>query len=158
MECAIRSATLADVELLVGLNAFVQELHRTHEPDRFKQPDASAIASWFRARLQEPLALDWIAEVDGVAVGYVCVEQRERPENAFAYARCIHEIVNIAVLPEWQGRGIGSCLLKRAIDEARASGIGEVELACWTFNEAAQQAFKRFGFTPKWSKLGLRVS
>jgi ribosomal protein S18 acetylase RimI-like enzyme len=158
MSLLIRSATVADVEWLATLNSSVQLLHWTHEPSRFKQPDASAIASWFTARIQEPIARVWIAEVDGVAVGFVCVEQHDRPENPFSYARRMHEIVNIAILPQWHGQGIGTTLLQKAIDEARANGIGEVELSCWAFNERAQRAFKKFGFTPRWLRFGLRVS
>lgn len=60
----------------------------------------------------------WIAEIDGAIVGVVVT----RPNSDHLL------IDNVAVLPEVQGRGIGSQLLAVAEDRAVACGLTEVRL------------------------------
>jgi ribosomal protein S18 acetylase RimI-like enzyme len=50
-----------------------------------------------------------VLQADGVDVGELLVE--ERPDELF--------IVRLALLPDWQGRGIGSAIVRMLIDRAR---------------------------------------
>jgi ribosomal protein S18 acetylase RimI-like enzyme len=53
-------------------------------------------------------------------------------------------IVDIALLPEWCGRGIGTALLEAMFAEARLSGKG-VTISVEKFNPA-QRLYRRLGF------------
>lgn len=62
---------------------------------------------------------------DGDKVVGVCIADKLNDSTC--------EIVNIAVYPEQQGRGIGSKLLRYALAELRARGVKRVELGTGTF-------------------------
>jgi amino-acid N-acetyltransferase len=51
------------------------------------------------------------------------------------------EVRSVAVLPDYQGRGLGSSLVKACLDEARSLGLSEV--FCLTLRP---EFFQRFGF------------
>jgi GNAT superfamily N-acetyltransferase len=60
----------------------------------------------------------WILEADGELVGVI--ELEPRPDQLW--------VENVAVMPAWQGRGLGRRLLHHAEDEARRHGIGALGL------------------------------
>ncbi|OFI40106.1 ribosomal-protein-alanine N-acetyltransferase [Arthrobacter sp. SW1] len=77
-----------------------------------------------------------VAEADGVIVAYaglMCVQP-------------IADVQTIAVVPEFEGRGIGSAVLAELIAEARRRGADDVLLEVRADNPRAQQLYLRFGF------------
>ncbi len=67
----------------------------------------------------------------------------------YAGLMCIEPIADvqtIAVVPDYEGRGIGSTLLTHLIDEARQRGAADVLLEVRADNPRAQQLYVRFGF------------
>ena len=77
-----------------------------------------------------------VAEDNGGIVGYaglMCIEP-------------IADVQTIAVVPEHEGRGIGSTLLTQLIAEARSRGAADVLLEVRADNPRAQQLYIRFGF------------
>ena len=67
----------------------------------------------------------------------------------YAGLMCIEPIADvqtIAVVPGYEGRGIGSTLLTHLIDEARQRGAADVLLEVRADNPRAQQLYVRFGF------------
>ena len=56
-------------------------------------------------------------------------------------------ITNIAVHPDYRGRGIGCGLLKTLIDYAAQSGIGSFTLEVREDNDAAKKLCEKFGFS-----------
>ena len=103
----------------------------------------------FRSGFDRPHLAAWLAEQDGTAVGYVLTTLHERAETVFHKPRRIVEVDQIGVLPDHQRRGIGRALLNRVLEDARATGVEEVVLRSWAFNESAHEAFRRWGFTPR---------
>jgi [ribosomal protein S18]-alanine N-acetyltransferase len=91
----------------------------------------------FLAELSQPETRRYlVAESGGDIVGYaglMCVEP-------------IADVQTIAVVPEFEGRGIGSTLLTRLIEEARVRGAADVLLEVRADNPRAQQLYVRFGF------------
>src|SRR5215212_10048406 len=55
-------------------------------------------------------------------------------------------INNIAVRPELRGRGFGSALLSRVIEEGRAVGAARATLEVRRSNDDARRLYERFGF------------
>lgn len=67
----------------------------------------------------------------------------------YAGLMCIEPIADvqtIAVVPEYEGRGIGTALLTSLIDEARRRQAADVLLEVRADNPRAQQLYVRFGF------------
>jgi len=55
-------------------------------------------------------------------------------------------VLGIAVLPEFRGRGIGTALLREALQRARAFGFTRIELAYRAGNARVAALYERFGF------------
>jgi len=55
-------------------------------------------------------------------------------------------INNIAIVPELRGRGIGTALLQRVIEEARRLGARRATLEVRASNEGARKLYERLGF------------
>jgi ribosomal-protein-alanine N-acetyltransferase len=75
----------------------------------------------------------------------------EAPDGIIGYAglMCIEPIADvqtIAVVPEYEGKGIGSALLRELISEGRRRGAADLLLEVRADNPRAQQLYRRFGF------------
>jgi ribosomal protein S18 acetylase RimI-like enzyme len=143
---------------LAVLNGFVQRLHVAAHPEHFRTPRLRDLADWFATLLQQPTAALWIAELDGVAVGYVSALFHEQPENPFCLARRWCEIDQVAVDPAYQRRGVARRLVDAVVADAQANGIRDVEMTIWSFNDNAQAAFQRLGFRPRIVRLRRQIS
>lgn len=83
-----------------------------------------------------PAAERRVIVADGRAVGRVCVDQTCRPWR----------IVDIALLPDAQGRGLGSEALRQLLHEATTAGVA-VDLHVGHDNPRAEALYRRLGFT-----------
>jgi len=59
------------------------------------------------------------------------------------------ELMAIAVVPEYQRRGIGKMLLRYMEELARSLGIGEMVIHTATMNRVGQGFFEKNGFIPR---------
>jgi len=148
----IRRATRGDEPTLVELNSFVQAMHADQVSSLFKKPDPNEFLAWFQSVLGQNNAQVWLAEEEGKGVGYVSFSLQERAENPFCHQRRYFEIDAIAVRADKQRTGVGRQLIEHVVEIAIAEGVPEVELSCWSFNESAQAAFGRLGFSPRWTR------
>lgn len=78
----------------------------------------------------------WVAEVDGVVVGY-WVGRRIDDEA---------ELANLAVAPEARGRGVGQRLIYDFIDAVGGDGATVIFLEVRESNLLARALYERFGF------------
>lgn len=136
---ALRPETDADIPFLMRLYASTraEELKVVPWSDAEKQ---AFLASQFQAqrlhyRTQiERCAFD-VIERQGAPAGRLYLETR---------ATQLH-IVDIALLPEWRGRGFGSAILRALMAAGAASGRG-VGIFVEKFNPALR-LYRRLGFT-----------
>jgi len=70
-------------------------------------------------RAEADLAVSLIASVAGTCVGYAGLPRMRSPAGALALAP-------VAVLPEWQRRGVGKTLIAAALEAARRDGFATV--------------------------------
>jgi GNAT superfamily N-acetyltransferase len=154
MSANIRRAAIGDEVLLASLNRFVQQLHLAKRSDHFRPTQSAELATWYRSLLEQPATRVWIAERDGLPVGYVLAIVRELSETPFVRARRWCEIDQVAVNPDWRRTGIATALILNAVSEAKSEGI-PVEVTSWSFNESAHEVFRRLGFVPKTIRLEL---
>lgn len=73
--------------------------------------------------------------VDGVAAGFICVI----PQHDYLY------LAKIALLPDYQGKGLGTELVRTVLDQARRLGL-PVRLQVLKANRA-RALYERLGFT-----------
>ena len=143
---------------LAELNGFVHEFHVTNNPCYFKTAPLEEVTAWFRRLLADPTVRIWVAEEAGLPVGYVYVCLHDRPANLLCHARRWFEIGEIGVRPGRQRSGIGRALVEQVMAAALEQGIEDVELASWSFNSDAQEAFRRLGFVPNMIRFGQKIS
>jgi ribosomal protein S18 acetylase RimI-like enzyme len=80
---------------------------------------------------------------------YSIILYRERPVGRFWIGRTPEQIrlLDIAILPEFQNRGIGAVLLKTLLAESEAAGV-PLRHMVFKMNTAALRFYERFGFSP----------
>lgn len=64
----------------------------------------------------------------------------------FVYGKNEAHITNIAVLPEYQNRGLGMMMLETLLAEAKAYGCSKISLAVKVSNKKAQALYQSAGF------------
>lgn len=135
MSFHLRPAEPADgpglIKLIIGLAKF----------ENLEAPDESAQARLLSdAFSQTPRFEAWLACLDGCgeAVGYAIFF----PIYSTFLARPSLYIEDIFVLPEHRRRGIGSALLRKAIELAHERGCGRVEWTALDWNVNAQRVYE----------------
>jgi ribosomal protein S18 acetylase RimI-like enzyme len=76
------------------------------------------------------------------------IEQHGHPVGRFYVERTpaqLH-IIEISLLPEWRGRGIGAALIGQLQDEVRAGCASRVILSVDRMNLGARRLYERLGF------------
>jgi len=141
MELRIADAELDDPEHASGIVAILDSYAR--EPVGGSRPLAPAV----RARLIPELRAH-----DGAVILLAFTPERPvgvalcfRGFSTFA-ARPLLNIHDLAVLPEFRGRGIGRSLLESVEARAREIGCCKLTLEVGKDNERARSLYQRFGF------------
>ncbi len=139
MPCFIRSATTADVPLILSLirdlAAYEKLLH-----------EVVATEDSLRRTLfgEPPSAHVVIAEVDGRAAGFALY--------FFNYSTFLSKpglyLEDLFVKPEFRGSGIGKSLLLHLAKIANTRGCGRMEWAVLDWNEPAKGFYKKLGAVP----------
>ena len=82
-----------------------------------------------------------LAEVEGAIVGHCLLTTAtlERPDGSLAAGRVL-ALGPIAVIPAWQGRGVGATLMREAVARCEAAGVAAVALL------GHPTYYPRFGF------------
>lgn len=121
---ALRDMTVADIPAV-------------HELERRLFPVDAWPLQMFLDELAQPETRRYlVAESAGHIVGYaglMCIEP-------------ISDVQTLAVVPEQEGKGIGSALLTELLRESRLRHADEVLLEVRADNPRAQQLYFRFGF------------
>lgn len=145
----VRRAVAGDEARLAELMGHVHELHVAERPGVFKPLEREVAERWCAETLAKASVQVWLAERDGVALGYALAFVREAPETIFCFARRWYEVDQLSVAPGAREQGVARQLVARVMEAARDEGVSEVELATWAFNQRARTAFQKLGFTPK---------
>lgn len=122
---------------------FVGALEATHQESR-DCPELSGvrpmndILAAHRAAGPHDAQLWQLLTIGSDAVGCVLLSASAMPHNG--------EIVYMGLAPAFRGRGLGSLLLKRALELARQRRMRDISLAVDERNDAARWLYDRFGF------------
>ncbi len=121
-EPAIRPMTSSDLDEVLAIE-------RASFPSPWKREH-------FLQEIDFPVSFPFVAVRENAVVGYVCVM------SLFEEA----QILDIAVAPEYRGRGVGGMLLERAIAVSRAKEAETLSLEVRESNHSAILLYERFGF------------
>lgn len=128
----IRNETPADIESIHSLNYAAFKNHTHHEPGA--EPTEHLIVDNLRAA--DALTLSLVAEQDGAVVGHVAIS----PVTIGEADRSWFGLGPVAVLPELQNRGIGSKLIRTAIEKVKKRSAGGIVVM------GDPKYYGRFGF------------
>ncbi len=141
----LRFATVNDA---LPLSAFAVECYRTAFGHSFEPDDLAdhlretlsvdAVERWFE--------LDWVvvAEEGIQTVGFA--QYGLAPEDMPGWTMGAMELRRLYVHPSFQGRGLGSQLLRRVLADPTIASCPRLLLDVWAYNPRARQLYERFGF------------
>ncbi len=93
-----------------------------------------------------PLGIDtpghfiFVVEADGQPVGRLWLAERQSAGRRALF------VYDVSIDPEHQGRGLGRAAMRLAEDEARARGIGRIELNVFGGNDVARRLYHSLGY------------
>jgi GNAT superfamily N-acetyltransferase len=122
----------------------VTELHATYYSkhwgfDLFFETKVATELSELLNRFDESRDGFWVATVNGRIVGSIAIDGKEVQTDD---ARLRFFIVD----PEFQGRGLGSMLLREAIGFCRRSNFRRLHLSTFAGLDPARHLYEKFGF------------
>lgn len=62
-------------------------------------------------------------------------------------------VLGMGVLKDFRGKGLGTELMKKAIEHARANGLEKIELDVYESNHAAIALYRKFGFAEEGKRI-----
>jgi putative acetyltransferase len=135
-DIAIRAAAPADADDLAAIYAHVDVVANTGQiPLRGRD----FWRDFYRTR--DPNGTELVAVVDGKAVGHLGILGNASPRrrHVASFGLCVH--------PDYQGRGIGSALMRAMLDLAdNWLNLVRVELSVFSDNATAIALYKKHGF------------
>lgn len=135
-----------------GLLELMRNLQGDLEPLFDRMLPAQDLGPWYREhvlkRVQDSGGRVIIADVNGEFAGYAVLLLRctndERPdERAHVYAL----VAELLVAPAYRGSGLGTRLLRRCEELARAEGVKWLRVEVLARNEGARRLYDRYGFS-----------
>jgi ribosomal protein S18 acetylase RimI-like enzyme len=107
--------------------------------------------SWRRRRADHEAILAeggvlFLAEEDGRVVGFAICEREVGGSPTWEWPPDFLAIVDLVVLPEHRGKGIGDALIAAAEAEARELGVAALDLNMAATNDSARRFYERHGF------------
>jgi ribosomal protein S18 acetylase RimI-like enzyme len=136
MTVITRRATTNDLDRLVPLFDAYRQFYG-------RQSDVIVARQFLRDRLTGNESVVLIAEHGGgAAVGFVQLY----PSFSSILVTPMYVLSDLYVIPEVRRRGVGTLLLKAAIETSRATGAVRVELATAMTNRSAQRLYEALGW------------
>ena len=141
-QSVVRSATLNDAATLARLRyALRSSTGKTTEP---LADFITRCIAWMEPRLKQPAAWQcWVAEINGQIFGAIWLQLIEKIPNPQGKAENLAYITNFYVEEQTRGRGVGSQLLRTAIEWCTAHDVSEVVL--WP-TDRSRTLYQRHGF------------
>jgi len=101
----------------------------------------------------------WVAEDEGEVIGFAYGCFRDVPEKVLERwkARKVGHIELMAVDAKHRGRGVGSALMARLLEEFKAAGADMVTLDCPAEAEEGIRLYKKLGFSVRFYGLKKRL-
>ncbi len=148
MPITVRTAKEHDIEALSQLatESFVHAYRSTLSVEELLQYCETAFSpDTLKKTIKQKQVIYLIAEDENGIAGYTHLEPLPAPP-ALPPCTAAVELVRLYTRVGYEGRGIGSCLFKKAIALCREIGLDYIWLQVWEGNKRAQHFYKSFGF------------
>ncbi|PZQ65101.1 MAG: GNAT family N-acetyltransferase [Phenylobacterium zucineum] len=145
----VRDATPADQAALGRLGALLVAVHHDYDARRFIPVGPGTergYGGFLASQLTASHALVLVAEEAGEVLGYVYAGVEDADWMALRGPAGV--IYDLMVDPSRRGAGIGSALLRQALEALRGRGAPRVVLSTAHQNTGAQRLFAAAGFRP----------
>jgi ribosomal protein S18 acetylase RimI-like enzyme len=143
----IRRAIATDLPSLGRLGALLVTAHHEGDSRRFLAPNKqtpSDYAFFLKTKLEDPDAAIFVAELDGVVIGYAyAAVQGYDYMSLRGPAGVLHDII---VEPEHRRHGVGRLLLNAILTHLKMLGAPRVVLLTAEGNQEAERLFANIGF------------
>lgn len=126
---------MSDAEITIG-NMCSEDCAQVYAIENFCFSDSSWKQEDFAAALSAPEQYYVVAKTMGRVVGFGAL---------YIMVDC-GDLVNIAVHPDWQGRGIAHMLMQALLAEGANRGLTCITLEVRMSNEAAIHLYEKYGF------------
>lgn len=139
----IRSATIDDFENLVELNKAIYVNNPSFDDDLNPDfMDTKEGKEYIWESITDPNGICLVAEEDGKLLGYTSGSHKPFPWRKSKY----FELINLGIIPEAKGKGLGKTLLDAIEKAAKASGYEKIYLDCYAKNVEALDFYRRNSF------------
>ncbi len=136
----IRLAKITDlVEIVDIYNQAIRSKYATADMDEFNWKDRR---EWFHQFDEEKFPI-YVAETDKKVVGYCCISHYRKGRRALQSVAEISYYLDYDFL----ARGIGTSLMKHAIDDCKRIGINSLLAILLDINVPSIALLKKFNFT-----------
>jgi GNAT superfamily N-acetyltransferase len=135
-----------DANIITILNETVQNLHYEKYPEYFKAYDYQTIRKAIEELLTQDTWYSYVAYDDNKPIGYILFYVKEYKENPFRYSYKGIHIDQLSVIKEYQNKGIGSLLMKKAEDKGKENNVSQIELTYWDKNTEAKEFYDKKSF------------
>ena len=138
MDIKIREVVINDYEDLCDIYAELDERHRVNHPELFIKPEGYARAKEYISEIIEDnnKAL-FVAEIQSKIIGFSECYILKSSNFPVLKKREWIQLDNIAVKRDYQNCHVGSLLLNRVVQWAKAKEISRIELKVYSFNKNA---------------------
>jgi len=141
-----RAANEADIDSIVGLSMESSAFHEVIDFRLAVRNDAAKHVHVFYSKLfKDKNARFFIASVNNILIGYICVQIQERPpihverESGF--------IDGAFVKTDYRRKGVGSTLFQMALDWLNRHDVQSIRLTVSPRNPAGLSFWRELGFT-----------
>jgi ribosomal protein S18 acetylase RimI-like enzyme len=142
---AVRRALGRDLDRVAALWTAITDHHRPLDPLFRMRPDAGGeLRRLLAALATDPDAAIFVYDEDGDLPGMCIVRVDRAPPILEELERA--EVTDLGVRPEHRRRGIGSALLRAALDWVREAGVERVEVHVAKRNVEGQAFWRAQGF------------
>ncbi len=149
----IRSATVADVPLVLPMVDKIAALHQALDPAKygFLSDVGQMYEGWLEARAADSRSVFLVAERGGKLVAFlIATIEREIPIYTLKEYGFIHDVW---VEPMYRNEGIARQLTTLAIERFTETGVKQIRLDTASSNDTARHLFQRCGFRPSTTEM-----
>jgi ribosomal protein S18 acetylase RimI-like enzyme len=135
-----------DAEIIARMNKPVQDLHYNLHPEYFKPFSYDETFLFLEKQLLEDNWFCYIANFEGLDIGYALFFIRYYKENPFRKEYKGIHIDQISIIPEYKRKGIGKLFMNEIEKFAIKENASQIELTHWESNIEAKKFYESIGF------------
>jgi ribosomal protein S18 acetylase RimI-like enzyme len=146
-KATIRRATTADFAEVSRVFAEENRFHAGLVPHAIRVAEPVMTRAWFEAVLADPAQALLVAEFRMEVAGVLLMVLRTGTDDPILQPRHYAYVNEVAVVMEYQGKGLGRALMAEAERWTLAQGASEIELHVWEANRPAIAFYEKLGYS-----------